>query len=308
MPTNTYDASYFEDLDQLDALLQDSRAQDLIVVSSREDAIALIETFRLSTAISPWIWLDREAIANRLIDLVNEPRAICQGGLNLCGPAALLCMWNGRDPVGFATYATELYDTGTGYIGSLEISPSVDILETDFNVISEQANTWAADWMLLGAIRNSLNVWWQPTWVGDPDQELAGLTRPEELAEWLSATGIYETVENEANWVVEKGIPHALNLRQQAGRDIALLINTNLIKAAAENPKLDRDFLLSLFPSHFVVAVNEVLLDLQETHVQLSLWTWGDTSLMLKVPKQAFVENYYGAVIATLPEQIDQFA
>lgn len=301
MSTNTYDASYFDDVDQLDEMLEDSRAQDLITVSYREDAIALIEDFRTRDIASPWIWLDRDEIANRLIDLVNEPRSICQGGLNLCGPAALLCMWNGRDPVGFATYATDLYDSGTGYIGSLEISPNADILEMDFSAISEQANTWAADWMVLGAIRNSLNVWWQPSWAGDPSQELAGLTRPEELAEWLTATGIYETVENEANWVEEKGIPHALNLRQQEGRDMALLLNTNLLKAA-QGSALDRSILLSLFPNHFVVLINEVLLDPQETHVKLSLWTWGDTSIMLNVPKRAFVENYYGAVIATLPQ------
>lgn len=203
--------------------------------------------------------------------------------------------------MGFATYATDLYDTGTGYIGSLEISPNADILEMDFSVISNQANTWAADWIVLGAIRNSLNVWWQPSWEGNPSQELAGLTRPEELAEWLTATGIYETVENEANWVEEKGIPHALNLRQQEGRDIALLIHSNLLKAA-QGSALDQSILLSLFPNHFVVLINEVLLNPQETHVQLSLWTWGNTSIMLSVPKQAFVENYYGAVIATLPQ------
>jgi len=210
-------------------------------------------------------------------------------------------MWNGRDPVGFANYATDLYDAGTGYIGSLEISPDSDILDIDFNAISGKANTWSADWMVLSAIRNSLNVWWQPSWVGNPSQELAGLTRPEELADWLTATGIYETVENEANWVKEKGIPHALNLPQQEGKDIALLLNSNLLKAA-KHEELDRSVLLSLFPNHFVVLINEVLLDVENDQINLSLWTWGSTSIMISVPKQVFVKNYYGAVIATLPE------
>lgn len=301
MTTKTDDVSFFDDADQLGELLKDSRAQDFKMVSSREDAIAIIEDFRTRDFISPWASLDREDVADRLIDLINEPRAIQQGALNLCGPAALICMWNGRDPVGFANYATDLYDAGTGYIGSLEISPDSDILDIDFNAISGKANTWSADWMVLGAIRNSLNVWWQPSWVGNPSQELAGLTRPEELADWLTATGIYETVENEANWVKEKGIPHALNLPQQEGRDIALLLHSNLLKAA-KHEELDRSILLSLFPNHFVVLINEVLLNVENDQINLSLWTWGSTSIMISVSKQVFVKNYYGAVIATLPE------
>ncbi|MBW4463662.1 MAG: hypothetical protein KME47_25980 [Nodosilinea sp. WJT8-NPBG4] len=302
MTTNTYDASYFEDLDELDQLIEDRRSQDWITVSGQEDAIALIEEFRTRETDSPWYYLDRQEIADRLQQLVENSRAITQGNLNLCGPAALICMWNGRDPLGFATFATDLYDTGTGYIGRLEVTPNSDLVEADFSKFSDRANTWAADWMVLGALRNSPDVWWQPSWKGDPGQELAGLTRPEELAAWLEATGIYETVENEANWVEEKGVPHALNLVQQDGRDIALLLHINLINYA-KGGAIDESLILSSFPNHFVVLISDVYLNPQQTHVNLSLWTWGDTNRMLSVPIRAFVKNYYGAVIATLPSQ-----
>lgn len=300
MPTNTYDASYFEDLDDLDTYLTDRRSQDWVTVSTQEDAIALIEEFRLREGISPWYSLDRENIADRLLALIETPRAIHQGHLNLCGPAALICIWAARDPLAFATFATDLYDSGTGYIGSLEVTPDSDLVEADFYEFSDRADTWAADWMILGAIRNSLDVWWQPDWSGDPDQALAGLTRPEELAEWLEATGLYESVSCEANWVEEKGVPHALNLSHQDGRDIALLININLIRYA-KGTEIDESLILSHFPNHFVVLLSEVYLNPQQTHVNLSLWTWGDTEVMLSVPVAAFVKNYYGAVVATMP-------
>ena len=32
---------------------------------------------------------------------------VAEATLNLCGPATFLCMWTGRDPVGFARFATE---------------------------------------------------------------------------------------------------------------------------------------------------------------------------------------------------------
>jgi hypothetical protein len=297
--THYGETDYFTDSDELDALLDDRRSLDQRVVSSKEDAEAVVEDFRWRDITSPWASLNRWAVADRLLEIIAEPRAIQQGALNLCGPASFICMWNSRDPVGFVNYATELFDTGTGYIGSLEITPTSELLEMDFNTISDQANTQSADWMVLGAIRNSPDLWWQPTWSGDPSQELAGLTRPEELAEWLEATGIYQTVSNEANWMEEKGAPHALSLTQQEGRDIALLININLINYA-EGSDLDTGF-LSMFPNHFVVLLSDVMTNPQNTHVMFSLWSWGRSKIMLNVPIQAFVENYYGAVIATMP-------
>jgi len=293
------DTNFFEDADELGALLDDTRRMDVLSVSSKDDARAIVEDFRTRDIASPWVSLNREDIADRLLALVDDPRAIQQGNLNLCGPASLLCMWNARDPVGFVNYAVELYDTGRGFIGDLEIAPSSDILEMDFSTIGDQAGTWMADWMVLGAIRNSLDVWWQPDWVGDPTQELGGLTRPEELASWLEATGLYQSVRNEANWMEAKGLPPALQMVQAEGKDIALLININLINYA-KGTALDTSILLSMFPNHYVVLLNDVMLNLEQTHVTLSVWSWGHSAIMLSVPVEAFVSNYYGAIVATM--------
>ena len=305
------DASYFEDTDQLGALMTDTRAQDVRTVSNTSDARDIIEAFRGNDVGTPWTGLDRGDVADRLVEIVDDNRVIQQGGLNLCGPASLLCMWAGRDPLGFANFATALFDTGRSDLGSLQIAPSDDLLAQDFASIADAAHTRGADWMLLSAIRNTTNVFWQGSWVGNPEQELAGLTRPEELASWLEATGIYARVSNQGNWATPAGIPHATGIEMHEGRDVSLLIHANLLRAA-QHRDLDDSFLLNQFPNHYVVALNGITVAVmdgevdgrryQKGDVLLSVWTWGrdENNLNLAVPAQDFIANYYGAVIADL--------
>ncbi len=42
------------------------------------------------------------------------------------------------------------------------------------------------------------------------------------------------------------------------------------------------------------------MLNLDRTYVTLLVWTYGRSDYVLDVPVDAFVNNYYGAVIATL--------
>lgn len=302
------DSDWFIDTDQLSAYTSDTRAADTKMVTTVADAVALIHGWRSGPATGPWNGLDRTAVADRLAQIVANPRLIRQGDLNLCGPAALICMWAARDPYNFAYFATTLFDYGSAYLGqTMLLEPSSELTQADASTYS--ASTYGADWMVLGAIRNSTNVFWQGTWRGDPAQELAALTRPEELAAWLTAVGIYGSVRNEANWVSPAGIPHATGLSLQEGRDISLLLHINLINAARHVP-LDRTFLLNQFPNHYVVALNGPTVAVGDDpagtyragDVLLSLWTWGEVGghIDLAVPQADFVANYYGAVIADL--------
>src|SRR5215469_10367490 len=214
----------FDDADQLDALLSDAKASDTVAVSSASDARDAIGNFGAETAASPWTSLERSAVAQRLGAIVSDPRQVQQGALNLCGPAAFFSQWAKRDPVAFANFATQLYDNGSATIGSLQVSPGQDLLQANYNEMVPRmggAVSPAADWMILGALRNSTDVFWQGSWEGDPSQELAALTRPEELASWFSAAGIYTKVDNQANWATAAGIPHALSLAVRPGVDIS---------------------------------------------------------------------------------------
>lgn len=294
----------FDDADQLDTLLNDAKASDTVSVSSASDARDIIGTFSAKTDASPWTSLERSKVSERLAAIVTDPRQVQQGALNLCGPAALFSQWAKRDPVAFANFATQLYDDGAAQIGSLRISPASDLLQADYNAMVPRMGSAVsppADWMLLGALRNSTDVFWQGSWQGDPSQELAALTRPEELAQWLKVTGIYASVDNQGNWATCAGIPHALGLQQVPGADIALLIHANLM-AKSTNQPYETNWLMSQFPNHFVVLLGDVVQDLQSKSIRLTVWSWGDVKPLV-VSEDDFVGNYYGAVIARLPSQ-----
>jgi V8-like Glu-specific endopeptidase len=295
--------NYFTDTDQLDQYLTDTRADDTINISSRDDAKRIITTFRASTGSSPWTSLDRATVADRLTELIDNPRKIHQGALNLCGPAAFFCMWNARDPVGFARYACQLFDTGRSAIGSLAVTPGSGLVQKNYAQMASLMGADIcpqADWMVLGALRNSEDVFWQGSFQGDPRQNLSALTRPEELAQWMTATGVWSRVSNEANWMQLKGIPHAEGLQIFKGTDIALLINTNML-ANARGLSKDTNWLLSQFPNHFVVLLTEIVHNVANDNLELGIWSWGDTMTRLSIPMNDFLNNYYGAVIGRMP-------
>lgn len=306
--------------------MRDSRAADTVMVSSVADAQQLIQRFLERSGRGAWPALERRVVGSRLRELVANPRLFQQGALNLCGPATFLCMWTGRDPVGFVRFATTLFEEGTAPIGSLSIVPSSALVQQDYAAMREQMRSDPcpqADWMTMGAIRNNNDALF--VWTGEPGQGLQGLTLPEELAGWLRATGIYGKVSNEANWASIAGWPHASDQLLYGGQDVALLLNTNAFIGGTaralrnsntpgsaptppptENPiGLDDRFILNQFPNHYVMLLNSPTTnydpgDADRGSAWLSIWTWAQ-SLSYQVSARAFVDNYYGAVIATLP-------
>ena len=139
------------------------------------------------------------------------------------------------------------------------------------------------------------------------------MTRPEEIAGWLKDTGIFTSVEDHGKWATNPGLPNAENLRlgsANPGTDIAVLINTNIIKAA-QGTALDKTFILSSFPNHWVILVSEIIAGATNQVVFFPIWSWGSvltstyqdkTVNAVVVPQQVFVDNYYGAVISKLPQ------
>jgi hypothetical protein len=300
------DTNNFDDAEQLDQYTSDMRASDTKTVSDPTAAVQAIDTFAANTDAGAWGSLDRATVAARLKELINDPRSLDQATLNLCGPAALFMEWIGRDPEAFAEFATTLFDTGKASLGSLDIKPDQQLVNADYSTLASKGSgdpPSQAEWMILGALRNAHQVFWQPNWAGDPKQTLAALTRPEELTAWFNATGIFTKVSNEANWATAAGIPHATSITLGEGTAAVLLIHMNLIahatidgKPAVKDLGEDNTFLLNQFPNHYVHLLNEVTPSLDNKTVRLSIWSWGHSFLDMVVPQDAFVSNYYGAV------------
>lgn len=312
-PSST-DTDWFTDTEELSDFLDDQRFADTTMSSSFDDAQAIISEFAASEAGSAWATLDRATVAERLASLVapaaaGDPgtgyRSLSQSALNLCGPAALLVMAMGRDPVAVARYATELFDTGTGSIGSFTVTASEELLGADFAELSTHGTIASqAEWMMLSAIRNATEPFWQPEWTGDPDQELAALTRPEELADWMRQTGIWSSVTDAGRWASNPGIPNATEIELFEGKDVAVLIHSNLIKESTvvDGDPTPREHIFSItqyFPDHWVLLLSGVTPQVDDNSVAFTIWTWGGR-MRLRAPQQVFIDNYFGTVSASV--------
>jgi hypothetical protein len=82
------------------------------------------------------------------------------------------------------------------------------------------------------------------------------------------------------------------------GTDIALLVNANMLVYGCQGSK-GKKWILNQFPNHFIVLLNEPVQDVNTHEVMLTVWSWGGTC-SLRVPQRAFIDNYYGAVVARL--------
>jgi hypothetical protein len=308
------DAGWFTDADQLSDYMDDQRIADTQMHSSFDDAQSIISEFAASDASGAWSSLDRATVAERLTTLIAPAvagdagtgyRSLSQAGLNLCGPAALLVMAMGRDPVAVARYATELFDTGTGSLGSFTVTASDALRTTDFSELSSRGSIASqAEWMILSAIRNATEAFWQPEWTGDPDQELAGMTRPEELADWMRQTGIWSSVTDNGRWASNPGIPDATAIELFEGTDFALLIHSNLIKESKiaygdAAPKEHSWSIDQYFPNHWVLLLSQITPQISDGSLDFTIWTWAGR-LRLNAPQNVFVDNYFGTISASL--------
>ncbi len=270
------------------------------VLGKKEEALAYMDKYKSSIRTSPWK-IDATKVFERLADLIKNPTKVNQDGLNLCGPAAFLRIWLERDPLAVAKFACKLYDTGKSNINDYKVEPDDDsLLGEDYEAI-KQANggTLApeADWMILGSIRDSENLYFD--YEGKPEEDVSAATTPGEVKEFLEATKLYSTVKDEANFYLVKGIDHALSLRLTPSKDIILLINSHILieMKVKEGKKKSDDFILSAFPNHFVVLASDIE-EYLDGSLKLSLWTWGSEMKEATIEKSVFEKNYYGAIIA----------
>jgi hypothetical protein len=277
--------------------------------STQQEARAHIAAFRTGTGTSPWK-IDRDALADRLEQLVANPGLVDQDALNLCGPAALLRVWLVEDPLAVVRFASMLYDRGRASLAGMRIDPGPDsLIQHDYATLKalvEASRTPpitpfcpVAEWMILGALRDAENAAFD--FEGLPDELLAGpsgLTTPGEIEVWLESTGLYDEVREEANIFFTKSRAHAKGLRPGA-RDVLMLINSHMLsKVDGLLAKKSGDFLVNAFPNHWVVLTTPIT-ESSGGMIEFSCWSWG-RNLDVAVARKVFEANYYGAIIARL--------
>jgi hypothetical protein len=265
---------------------------------------------------SPWTHLDRSGVADGLSQIVQNPRWINQRLTPLCGPSAFFNVVAGRHPVAFARAATTLFNTGKCMLGGLSIAPNSKLLTADYgNIVTSSGaalpsgvsqSSWQAVWMLVSSLKNVTMEAWQSlfslNWVGNPQDQVAGISPPGEVEGWFKSTGFFTTVDNHANWNTNQGIPQAEGLNPAAiGADISILINANLLySAGVPGAPVDNNVVMRSIANHWVILVGEVVGDVTKDLIYFSVWSWGSTNVGLSVPSKVFLQNYYGSVTTTV--------
>ena len=322
-PGRALDAGDFDDADQLGADLVNARLSDRRAVSTTDAALAIVAELDTWSGSSPWT-LDQAAVTGRLRDLINNPILYSQASTPLCGPAAFYTIWTKRDPAAFARHAVDLYKTGRAQIGSYAVAPGNSLLRQSYSAAKSRAEAAGysvpptADWMLMGAIRNTeddIFVWDGGT-VGD---SLSGITFPQELERWLTATGVYRRVDNRMGTglaaLSPKGWNAANELVPRDGVDIICLIQAGAyvgLGSATDGG--------SAFPNHYVVLTGRVQYNTAQSSpdgsplkvtvtgnrpygsVSFPCWSYGAYKPDVYVATmENFVPNFYGAIVAEMP-------
>ena len=252
-------------------------------------AVTKINQFKAGTSTGKWKNLDRVAVADRLIELVNDPDKVNQGSLGVCGVAIFFNVWVEADPLAFTDYAISLYETGAGNIGTLHIKAGSDLRGQDYSVLRPKLNPDVppADWMVLSAVRDSEN--WVFDFEGTPAEDFSGGTSPREVASWLRATGLFSQVDNDTAPILGEDLDHAKGLNPTANRRVIMFIDTNMISSTRKKGK----------SKHFI-ALRSRVTQLASNDIDFEYWTWGDPPEHVKQPltKARFEDTYYGAITA----------
>ena len=258
----------------------------------------------------------------RLDELIDDPQRFQQGATPLCGPASFYSVWTLRDPVAFAEHAASLFMTGRAAIGaSYGVTPGRSLLARDYGAVRAVANGLPpqADWMLMGAIRNTEDdvFVWDGSETGDT---VSGITFPSEIERWLNATGLYAQVDNRIGTglapLSTKGFNAALALTPTNGTDIICLVQSNpfVNMGSGRTP-----WYAAGFPSHYVVLTGPVIHNTARSSpdgspmritvvnngpdqsVSLPCWCYGRERPDCYAPSMSeFASNYYGAIVARL--------
>ena len=240
------------------------------------------------------IWnLKKDDVAKRLDELIKNPNSVQQGDLRLCGPAAFFQIWLKRDPNAVRRYVTELYNTGSSHIGNFKITASESLRSQNF--ASLKINTKSTDWMMMTALKSTNypetyngtdNTWWQ---------RMISSTPRNTIKEWLSATGLYQRVENKQFNPTAATLENQLNLGSSSSeKDVILNIDLRMLYYIKEDTPWWRN--ISWQPEHYIVLASPILV--KGDNISFNYWTSGWEPQHLSVDKAQFKKFYWGGIVA----------
>ena len=265
---------------------------------SKQSAIDLVNRFAAQPSAGVWPNVNQTALASGLVNRINDPNLIDQGGTPLCGPASLVRSLALDNPDAYAQVAIDLYNRGAATLGSLRVAAGAQVRQA-----SRPVSTPDADWLILSSIRDSEN--WFFSVGGLLGNSLAGITTAGALQRWLSQTG-YTNI-REAVHYAAKPLASVLCLEAQTasrlvgeGFRVMLLIDSDMLYTSNQGD------MVSMYPDHWITLTSAISgiegVD-YNVPVSFSAYTWGGRRSVPEnssspLSKRNFLHKYYGYVAA----------
>ena len=249
----------------------------------------------------PRLGVLRPRFAIQLADRIATPRLIDQGSSSLCGPADFLYALALKNPMAYAQYAIDLYQTGSAWIGQMRVKPGADCR----NYVPKGID--AIDWVTLASLRDSSNSLLDYQATGN---EAAGITMPSGLSGWFRRSGYYTNIVNDTNVILDKGLSCLIKADQQraTGAYACLFVGANVLGMRSGG---------KVVPDHWVVLTSPVMLNgapaapllmrgpsvdgdatLRGQQLSFEVFTWGGTQKIGPMKLAEFLDYFYGYVSA----------
>ena len=274
-------------------------------------ATAEINGFRTQTDPGKWHpSLDRKAVADRLLDLINNPDDVDQTGNGLCGEAAFFNIWLWEDPLAVARFGMVLYNGGAAYIGEKPVNPRPSLLAQNFdNVVTQiiAAAPWrtdkdtrktVAEWMMMSALRDANNI--IISYDGVPSDKWGAGSTDGEVARWLRATNLFSSVTAKTGGSEEHNFDHASQL--VPGSDVIMISCDSHMLGNDASPGGPTD-------DHWFVLKSAIIE--HSGTVDFRFWCWGEKTQWVNdrrkalnkgspddLQKTQFTAEYFGYMIA----------
>jgi hypothetical protein len=277
-------------------------------MSDLNAALAFVDDFDANASTNVSWKLDRYWTLQRIRALLRHPEELNQRGLNACAPAIFFRIWFARDPVSAAKFSCSLLRDGSASIGSLFIAPSWKLRDQNYAMLKSTtdaahygATPENADWMLLSALRDSENIYFD--YVGEPytlQEMAAGVTLPSTLCGWLNATNLYSSVANETNILTASSQQRLLSMIPTSNVDIVLMVSSSF--NANMYPSIPTDQQPGVggvhIPDHYVLQTAPFAQWNDPAWLNIECWSWGRT-LTGWVGYDQFFTKYFGLILAT---------
>jgi hypothetical protein len=232
------------------------RLDELILAKSylrkREQALDQVAAFeKRAAATSPaFPQIKGPDTVAHLRTTVEQPHLINQLGMAWCGPNTFLMVIARNDPVGYADYVIQLFETGKGQLGAMSVEPTRPDLKTAW----DPSKAEGADWIAMGSLRDAGNWWWGAT------EGLGWATLPGDITGWFSKYGVpSEKIKQRGGYIArtDAGDIAEANSLLKSGWNVLLWVHMFTLKQGGE-PKDITAF--DIMKTHWVVLDGPITL------------------------------------------------